>query len=112
MKTRRKTEAPGEAPRTWAEAHRQARETREQMTPEEDAALTAAAESDPDNPPLDDATLAALRPARPRGRPKSERPKVAVKLRLDPDVVDKMKEGGPGWQTRANAALRKAYGLK
>jgi hypothetical protein len=34
-------------------------------TPEEDAAITAAAESDPDNPPLTDADLARMR----RGSP-------------------------------------------
>jgi uncharacterized protein (DUF4415 family) len=30
---------------------------------------------------------------------------------LDPDVVAHLKQGGRGWQTRANAALRKALGL-
>ncbi len=39
------------------------------------------------------------------GRPKSEAPKVSVSLRLDPDVVDAFKAGGPGWQTRMNAVL-------
>lgn len=34
-----------------------------------------------------------------------------VTLRLDPDVLDKFREGGPGWQGRINAALRKAVGL-
>ncbi|WP_304167416.1 BrnA antitoxin family protein [Phenylobacterium aquaticum] len=42
---------------------------------------------------------------KPLGRPKAERPKVAVKLRLDQDVVEHFKAGGPGWQTRINAAL-------
>ncbi|WP_417158926.1 BrnA antitoxin family protein [Sphingomonas panaciterrae] len=32
-------------------------------------------------------------------------------LRLDPDVIDKLREGGPGWQARMNEALRKAAGL-
>lgn len=40
-----------------------------------------------------------------RGRPKAERPKVAVKIRLDQDVVEHFKAGGRGWQTRLNAAL-------
>jgi uncharacterized protein (DUF4415 family) len=35
-----------------------------------------------------------------------------VSLRLDPDVLEKLRAGGPGWQSRANAALRKAVGLK
>jgi uncharacterized protein (DUF4415 family) len=34
-----------------------------------------------------------------------------VTLRLDPDVIDRFPEGGPGWQRRINEALRKAVGL-
>ncbi|WP_428028917.1 BrnA antitoxin family protein [Ancylobacter sp.] len=34
-----------------------------------------------------------------------------VSLRLDRDVVEHFQEGGPGWQDRMNAALRKAAGL-
>jgi uncharacterized protein (DUF4415 family) len=45
------------------------------------------------------------------GRPKSERPKRQVTLRLDQDVLDKLREGGPGWQSRANAILKKAVGV-
>jgi uncharacterized protein (DUF4415 family) len=30
---------------------------------------------------------------------------------LDPDVIAHFKAGGRGWQTRVNAALRKAAGL-
>ena len=54
-----------------------------------------------------------LRPAKAalgRGRPKLERPKVRVTLRLDADLVDKLREDGPGWQTRANNLLKKAAG--
>lgn len=91
--------------KTLEEARRLARKNLEELTPEEDARLTAAAAADPDNPPADDLI-------RRRGRPPAERPKVAVKLRLDPDVVERLKQDGPGWQTRANAALRKAVGLK
>ncbi|MGJ3629624.1 BrnA antitoxin family protein [Sphingomonas sp. MMS24-JH45] len=29
-----------------------------------------------------------------------------VTRRLDPDVIDKFREGGPGWQGRMNEALR------
>jgi uncharacterized protein (DUF4415 family) len=47
-----------------------------------------------------------------RGRPpERERAKRQVTLRLDPDVIDKFRAGGPGWQSRINAALRKAAGL-
>jgi uncharacterized protein (DUF4415 family) len=47
-----------------------------------------------------------------RGRPKSDAPKEAVNIRLDPDVLDHFRAGGPGWQSRINAALRKAAKLK
>ena len=45
------------------------------------------------------------------GRPKKTDPKEAVSLRLDPDVVAHFRAGGPGWQSRINAALRKVAGL-
>ena len=40
-----------------------------------------------------------------RGRPKLEKPKRQVTLRLDAEVVEGLRATGPGWQTRANAAL-------
>lgn len=46
-----------------------------------------------------------------RGRPPIDHAKRAVSLRLDPDVIDWFRDSGPGWQTRINAALRKAAGL-
>jgi len=45
---------------------------------------------------------------RPIGRPHNPARKVSVSLRLDPDVLEKFKGAGPGWQTRINDALRKA----
>jgi uncharacterized protein (DUF4415 family) len=76
---------------------------------------------DPDNPPLTDAQLSRMRPAyqvrpelvaaqlgRGSGRPKSERPKRQVTLRIDRDVLDKFRATGEGWQSRINQALRKA----
>ena len=36
--------------------------------------------------------------------------KEMVSLRIDRDVLDIFQEGGPGWQDRINAALRKAVG--
>jgi len=41
-----------------------------------------------------------------RGRPVAETRKVQVTLRLDADVLAGLRETGPGWQTRANAALK------
>jgi uncharacterized protein (DUF4415 family) len=46
-----------------------------------------------------------------RGRPKSADPKQLVSLRLDREVVERLRDQGPGWQTRVNEALRKAVGL-
>ncbi|MCO5071116.1 MAG: BrnA antitoxin family protein [Rhizobiaceae bacterium] len=86
--------------KTREEARRLALKYADEMTAEEDAALTAAALADPDNPPRNAG-----------GRPKSENPKEAVKLRIDADVLARFREGGRGWQTRMNEALRKAVGL-
>lgn len=79
-------------------------------TGEEDAAITAAALADPDNPPLTDQQLAELRPM--RGRPRLARPKVALTMRIDAEVMDALKNSGPGWQTRVNSLLRDALALK
>jgi uncharacterized protein (DUF4415 family) len=46
-----------------------------------------------------------------RGRPPSSAPKQQVTLRLDADVLESFRTGGPGWQGRINAALRKAAGV-
>ncbi|HLY47301.1 MAG TPA: BrnA antitoxin family protein [Stellaceae bacterium] len=42
-----------------------------------------------------------------RGRPPLEAPKKLVSLRLDRDVIEEFRAGGPGWQSRINAALRR-----
>jgi uncharacterized protein (DUF4415 family) len=47
----------------------------------------------------------------PRGRPKAKNPKRAVSLRLDADVLAHYRRTGRGWQSRINAALRKAARL-
>ena len=80
---------------------------------------------DPDNPEWTEEDFARARPgrevlppealeawARFRGRPKGSitSKKSLVSLRLDNEVLDKFKAGGPGWQTRINEALRKAVG--
>ncbi len=46
-----------------------------------------------------------------RGRPLAAAPKVSTTIRLDPEVIAHFKADGPGWQSRINAALRKAAGL-
>lgn len=48
---------------------------------------------------------------RPRGRPKLVQPKQQVSVRLDTDLLLALKAGGPNWQARMNAELRKALGL-
>lgn len=87
-------------------------------TEEEDAAITAAAASDPDARELTDEELAGLRPfaevypelVRRRG-PQRAPTKMQVSIRLDRDVVDRFRRDGPGWQARMNQALRDAAGL-
>ena len=76
-------------------------------TPEEDAAITVAAESDPDAQPLTDAQLAAMVPMRSlRGRPKSESRKLLLSVRYSPEVVAYFKSTGEGWQTRIDDVLK------
>jgi uncharacterized protein (DUF4415 family) len=57
-----------------------------------------------DNPPMDEAFMAGMKPSR-RGRPKLASPKVEVKIRLDAKTVAHLRSIGPGWQTRVNALL-------
>lgn len=90
------------------EARQRARRSLAEITPEEDAAINAGIAADPDTFELDDEWFAK---ARRGGRPKSAAPKESTTLRLDPDVLEHFKASGPGWQTRINAALRKAAGL-
>ena len=72
---------------------------------------------DEDNPEWTEEDFARARPASelpPRllaafkgGRPPGS-DKLQISIRLDKDVVEKFKATGPGWQTRINAALRRA----
>lgn len=96
------------------------------ITDEEDAAITAAALSDPDAQPLTHDQMDRMRPVwdfpelveilQKHGKlgrpplPEAER-KTRVTLHLDPDVLAELRKDGRGWQTRANAALRRALGL-
>ena len=45
-----------------------------------------------------------------RGRPASGNAKKLVSLRIDQDVLQKLREMGEGWQTLANGALRAFVG--
>lgn len=91
------------------------------ISPEEEARIVAAAESDPDAQPMTDEQLARMRPAHEvlpglvakqlrdkGGRPRSPAPKKLTTVRIDPDVLDFLKRDGKGWQTRMNAILRHA----
>ena len=40
-----------------------------------------------------------------RGRPRTPAPKVAINIRLSPDVLARFKSTGRGWQTRINQVL-------
>jgi uncharacterized protein (DUF4415 family) len=78
---------------------------------------------DSENPELTDDDFAKMRPARevlpeifgaeiakelliPRGRPRLEKTKEHINIRLSPDVVEHFKSAGSGWQSRIDAALR------
>jgi uncharacterized protein (DUF4415 family) len=75
-------------------------------TPEEDAAITAAALSDPDAIPLTDEEWEKVKPFVRLGRPKAEVTKERITIRLSHDVVSHFRATGAGWQTRIDAALR------
>ena len=47
-------------------------------------------------------------PGRP---PQGDKPKKQVTLRLDADLLERFRATGAGWQSRINAALRKAVGI-
>lgn len=74
-------------------------------SPEEDAAITAAALSDPDAQPLTDAELAQFRPAKQRGPAVLAVRKVPVTLELDSRLVDVFKAQGDDWHTIMGDAL-------
>jgi uncharacterized protein (DUF4415 family) len=50
-----------------------------------------------------DAVPAAVR----RGRPPLPNKRPTLNMRIDADVLEALKAGGPGWQTRLNSLLRK-----
>ena len=88
-------------------------------TPEEDAAINAGIAADPDTSEANDDWFATAltseeavphlltRYRRTRGPQKSPT-KQQIHIRLDADVVEHFRSGGPGWQTRLNDTLRRA----
>ena len=91
-------------PEKWAEARAIAKRNLAEMTPGEDAAITAAAMADPDAIPMTDEEFARAR----RISPAEFFDHLPVAVRLDRDVVDRLKATGPGWEERVNIILRKA----
>ena len=86
-------------------------------TPEEDAEIEAAIASDPDTweatgelrPAMEDPFIRQLVKRIEAERQAREAiAKTRVTIRLDADVVSRLREDGPGWQARANSALRQA----
>ena len=60
---------------------------------------------DPNDPAQVTAFFSSAKVIRKPGRPKAEKTKVPVAIRLSPDVVDYFKSTGAGWQSRIDAAL-------
>lgn len=75
-------------------------------TAKEDAAITAAAMSDPDAVPLTDAEWESVKPTLKRGRRLAAVTKERITIRLSPEVVQAFRASGEGWQTRLDAALK------
>jgi len=63
------------------------------------AAIRASIDDDPDAHPTDADFWATAKVVMPR-------PKEVITIRLDADVLDWLREQGPGYQTRINAILR------
>lgn len=75
-------------------------------TPEEDAEIVAGIKADPDTYEVPTHEFAQMRLL--RGRPPVARPKAALTMRVDADVLDALRASGPGWQTRVNELLKNA----
>jgi uncharacterized protein (DUF4415 family) len=74
---------------------------------QDDAAITAASESDPDALSLTQAQLDPMVPMRIwRGRPRSATRQQLVSIRYSPEVLACFRASGAGWQARMNAVLR------
>lgn len=98
------------------------------LTAAEEAEIQQMIVSDPDAPEASDAQMAEARPfaavfpdlaasidremiRRGRGRPPVDAPKVAVTIRIEPEVLQRYQAQGKDWRSRMTEALRKAAGL-
>jgi uncharacterized protein (DUF4415 family) len=89
----------------------------EPLSEAEEAAIQCGIAADADNPEWTEADVKAARPASKvlgeetvaalRSRGPQTPTKAVVSLRLDADLVQALRESGPGWQSRVNATLRK-----
>ena len=85
----------------------------------EETAINVGMAQDPDAPEWTEEDWARAKPAievdpelvewarRGRGKQKAPR-KELISIRLDPDITEYFRAGGPGWQTRLNDTLRQA----
>ncbi len=72
-------------------------------TREEDEAINRGIAADPDTYELGAADLKQMKKI---GRPKAEVTKERITIRLSPDVLERFRATGTGWQTRVDTALR------
>ncbi|WP_258167918.1 BrnA antitoxin family protein [Paraburkholderia sp. BL21I4N1] len=73
-------------------------------TQEEEAAIARGIAADPDTFEPTDEQFAQMK--RRGDRPKLAKPKEAVTVRYDADILERFRASGDGWQTRMNNALR------
>ena len=74
---------------------------------------SARTSSDPDIPEIttrwvEEADLYHGKKVVRRGRPKVESPRQLLSIRLPPEVIERWKATGPGWQTRMAEVLERA----
>lgn len=72
-------------------------------TREEDEAINRGITADPDTYELNTADFKRMKKM---GRPKAEVTKERITIRLSPDVLERFRATGSGWQTKVDAALR------
>lgn len=72
-------------------------------TREEDEAINRGIAADPDTFELSTADVKQMKKL---GRPKADVTKERITIRLSPDVLERFRATGSGWQTKVDAALR------